>query len=103
MNGFIETTDWGLVGSTLSQGLNTAIGFVNTFALNFHWKSLGQAISDGINGAVAAFDAATAGQTISNVVKGILDTFITAVENTDWQQVGKKVQELLVNIDWNVS
>ncbi len=38
---------------------------------------------------------------ISNVVKGILDTFITAVENTDWQQVGKKVQELLVNIDWN--
>ena len=101
LNGFIETTDWGLVGSTISQGLNTAFGFVNTFALNFHWKSLGQAISDGINGAVAAFDAATAGQTISNVVKGILDTFITAVENTDWQQVGKKVQELLVNIDWN--
>ena len=62
---------------------------------------MGQAISDGINGAVAAFDAATAGQTVSNVVKGILDAFITAVENTDWQQVGKKVQELLVNIDWN--
>ncbi len=31
LNGFIETTDWGLVGSTLSQGLNTAIGFANTF------------------------------------------------------------------------
>ena len=60
---------------------------------------MGQAISDGINGAVKTFDAATAGQTVSNVVKGILDAFITAVENTDWQQVGKKVQELLVNID----
>lgn len=101
LNGFIEATDWGLVGSTISQGLNTAFGFVNTFATNFHWTSLGQAISDGINGAVKTFDAATAGQTVSNVVKGILDAFITAVENTDWQQVGKKVQELLVNIDWN--
>lgn len=100
LNGFIETTDWGLVGSTLSQGLNTAIGFANTFAQNFHWTSLGKAISDGINGAVKMFDAATAGQTISNVVKGILDSFIIAVENTDWQQVGKKVQEFLVNIDW---
>lgn len=100
LNGFIETTDWGLVGSTLSQGLNTAIGFANTFAQNFHWNSLGKAISDGINGAVKMFDAATAGQTISNVVKGILDSFITAVENTDWQQLGKKVQEFLVNIDW---
>lgn len=100
LNGFIETTDWGLVGSTLSQGLNTAIGFANTFAQNFHWTSLGKAISDGINGAVKTFDAATAGQTISNVVKGILDSFIIAVENTDWQQVGKKVQEFLVNIDW---
>lgn len=100
LNGFIETTDWGLVGSTLSQGLNTAIGFANTFAQNFHWTSLGKAISDGINGAVKTFDAATAGQTISNVVKGILDSFITAVENTDWQQVGKKVQEFLINIDW---
>lgn len=100
LNGFIETTDWGLVGSTLSQGLNTAIGFANTFAQNFHWTSLGKAISDGINGAVKTFDVATAGQTISNVVKGILDSFITAVENTDWQQVGKKVQEFLINIDW---
>lgn len=100
LNGFIETTDWGLVGSTLSQGLNTAIGFANTFAQNFHWTSLGKAISDGINGAVKTFDATTAGQTISNVVKGILDSFIIAVENTDWQQVGKKIQEFLVNIDW---
>lgn len=41
-----------------------------------------------------------AGQTISNTVKGILDTIIVAIENTDWQQVGEKVREVLVNIDW---
>lgn len=100
LNGFIETTDWGLVGSTFSQGLNTAFGFANTFVQNFHWTSLGHAISNGINGAVKTFDAAAAGQTISNTVKGILDMFVTAVENTDWQEVGNKVQEFLVNIDW---
>lgn len=33
-------------------------------------------------------------------VKGILDTIIVAIENTDWQQVGEKVREVLVNIDW---
>lgn len=100
LNGFLETTNWKLVGSTISKGLNTAFGFVNTFAKNFHWKSLGRAISDGINGAVKSFDAALAGQAISNTVKGILDTIIVAIENTDWQQVGEKVREVLVNIDW---
>ena len=100
LNGFLETTNWKLVGSTIAKGLNTAFGFVNTFAKNFHWKSLGRAISDGINGAVKSFDAALAGQAISNTVKGILDTIIVAIENTDWQQVGEKVREVLVNIDW---
>ena len=100
LNGFLETTNWKLVGSTIAKGLNTAFGFVNTFAKNFHWKSLGRAISDGINGAVKSFDASLAGQTISNTVKGILDTIIVAIENTDWQQVGEKVREVLVNIDW---
>ena len=97
LNGFLETTNWKLVGSTIAKGLNTAFGFVNTFAKNFHWKSLGRAISDGINGAVKSFDASLAGQTISNTVKGILDTIIVAIENTDWQQVGEKVREVLVN------
>lgn len=40
LNGFIEAADWKLVGNTFSKGLNTAFGFVDTFAKNFHWTVL---------------------------------------------------------------
>lgn len=101
LNGFLEKTDWGLVGSTLLRGINTIFSATNTFAKNFHWKSLGNAISNGINGAVRTFNAAQAAQAASNTLKGILDTFITAVENTNWGQIGEKIKEFIVNIDWN--
>lgn len=100
LNGFIEETDWNLVGSTIAQGLNTAIGMAYTFVTTFNWKQFGQAIADGINGFADTFDAAQLAQMISEYVKGILDVFIEAVENTDWKQVGEKIREFLVNIDY---
>lgn len=100
LNGFIEATDWNLVGETFAHGLNTAIDAAYTFITNFDWKQFGEAIADGINGFVDTFDASKLAQTISEYVKGILDVFIQAVENTDWKQVGEKIKEFIVNIDY---
>ncbi len=101
LNGFIEATDWKLVGSTFAEGLNTGIEFGYTFVNTFEWKKFGQAISDSINGVIGTLDFTKAGKTFSDSVKGILDTMITAVENTDWRLLGEKIKDCLVNIDWS--
>jgi predicted nucleic acid-binding Zn-ribbon protein len=101
LNGFIEITDWGLVGATLAEGLNTAILFLGTFIENFHWKSLGDAIANGINGFVSTIDWGYAGRMLSNGVKGLLDTILAAVTQTDWRKIGASIGTFLNSIDWS--
>ena len=88
LNGFIETTDWGLVGRTLTEGVNTAFEMVNTFATNFHWDSLGKAAGDGINGALGNLDWELIRGTVRNVVSGITETLNTFLHTVDWNLVG---------------
>lgn len=102
LNGFFETPGlFTAIGNTLAEALNTAFGALNTFAENFHWSSFGKAISDSINAFFQTFDFKGAATTVSNVAKGILDAIIAAIENTNWKKIGERVQEFLVNIDWN--
>lgn len=93
LNGFIEATDWKLVGNTFSKGLNTAFGFVDTFAKNFHWNSLGKAIGDGINGALEGLDWNLIKGTVHDTVFGLVSTLNTAIATTNWSVVGKTVGE----------
>lgn len=93
LNGFIEAADWKLVGNTFSKGLNTAFGFVDTFAKNFHWNSLGKAIRDGINGALEGLDWNLIKGTVHDTVFGLVSTLNTAIATTNWIVVGKTVGE----------
>lgn len=93
LNGFIEAADWKLVGNTFSKGLNTAFGFVDTFAKNFHWNSLGKAIGDGINGALEGLDWNLIKGTVHDTVFGLVSTLNTAIATTNWSVVGKTVGE----------
>ena len=102
LNGFFETPGlFTVVGSTIAEGLNTAIGTVKTFADRFHWESVGQAISDTLNSFASTFDWMKAARTFGSVAKGILDTIITAIQETDWAQLGQKVGEFIRTIDWS--
>jgi hypothetical protein len=100
LNGFIDATDWKLVGSTLGNGINTVLDFAYTFVTTFNWKKFGRAISDFINGAVRTIEWSRIGTTISDSVKGILDLFISAIRGTDWKKIGDSLGTLLANIDW---
>lgn len=99
-NGAISGTDWSLVGNTIAQAFNTAFEFGYNFVTTFDWKKFGDSIADGINGFIKNLDTAKAAQGISEFIKGILDTCIRAINNTDWRMIGEKIREFLVNIDW---
>ncbi len=100
LNGFIGTTDWNLVGKTFAEGINTVIEFGYEFVTNFSWKGFGKAIGNAIEGLFVNIDWAKAGKTFGNGIKGIFDTISTALAETDWKSVGKKIGEFLANVDW---
>lgn len=100
LNGFLEATDWHLVGATVGEGINTAIEFGFTFVHTFHWDSLGKAIGDYTNGIFTTVDWGKAGQTISDGIHGIITTFETAIDNTDWRQIGVSIMTFIGSIDW---
>lgn len=100
LNGFIATTDWNQVGNTFAQALNTVIDFGYSFVTTFDWKQFGTAISDSINGLFKNIDWATAGQTLSEGIKGVFTSIYTALEEIDWQQIARDVEEFVKNIDW---
>ena len=100
LNGFIDETDWALVGGTFANGINTLVNTGYTFVTTFSWKKFGTAIADAVNGFIKDLDLSKAGQTFSNGIKGILNTINTALAETDWTAVGTKIGNFLKNIDW---
>ena len=100
LNGGIASADWYLVGNTLAQALNTAIGFGYTFVNTFDWSNFGIALSSGVNGLVQNVEWETAASTFSTGIKGILDSISTFIENTEWQNLGKKIASFFATIDW---
>lgn len=100
LNGGIASADWYLVGNTLAQALNTAIGFGYTFVNTFDWSNFGIALSSGVNGLVQNVEWETAASTFSSGIKGILDSISTFIENTEWQNLGKKIASFFAAIDW---
>lgn len=100
LNGFIETVDWQLVGKTFAEGINTIIEFGYSFVTNFHWGSFGQAIGNAVTGFVTNLDLKKAAQTLSELLKGMLDTAINALETIDFRAIGEKIVEFVTNIDY---
>lgn len=100
LNGFIAAADWALVGGTLAEAVNTVIEFAYSFVTNFNWRKFGVAIGTAVNGFFAKLDLAKAGKTLSEGVKGVLDAAIRTMETIDWGQIGRKIANLICNIDW---
>lgn len=100
LNGFIDGTDWSLVGSTFANGINTLINAGYTFVTTFNWKKFGTAIATAINGFVKDLDLSKAGKSLSEGIKGLLGTINTVLTETDWKAIGKKIGDFLKNIDW---
>lgn len=102
LNGFFETPGlFTSIGKTAAEGVNTALGALNTFAYTFHWDSLGKAISDSVNGFFKTFDWKLAADTFSNWAKGVFTAMYTALENIDWREIGRGLKEFLKSVDWN--
>lgn len=100
LNGLISPELFGAVGRTIAGALNAAIYSALTFGQTFDWKNLGLSIASGINNFFQTFDFSSLAETINVWAKGLLDTAITAIDNTDWGLIGKRIGDFLAEIDF---
>lgn len=99
LNGLITPDLFGAVGRTIAGALNTAIYFALSFAENFDWVNLGNSLAHGLNEFFKMMDWKALGQAINAIAKGLLDMFITALDNVDWYYIGKCIGDFLGSID----
>ena len=109
-NGTITTFNWSLLGQTIGKLITASVNTWWKFLGEFDFSELGTGISTALNNLfrnVLTIDetgltsAQKLGQTITNVINGILTTLTTAIETTDWSSIGQAIGEILQSIDWS--
>lgn len=90
LNGFLETPGlFTSIGVTIAQAINSAFEFVDSFVENFHWDSLGRAISDLVIGALDTLDWVLIRNTVKGVAQGVVDAMNTALQTEElWKKIG---------------
>lgn len=101
INGFVEVPGLGTtIGKTIAKAINTGLSGLNAFSKNLKWEKVGKFFSDEINGFFRAFDFELAADAINNTANGILDAFISCVENVDWKEIRNKIKTFIQNLDF---
>ena len=127
LNGFIARLDWRLVGSTMAQGLNTALIFADTLVQGMDWEALGRLmiakwkiLFETLHGFIQTFDFGALGDAfaratmaaINNIdwpqaaadlvsgAAGLIEALAHWIDGLDWQQIGSTIAECITNIDY---
>lgn len=87
LNGLISPRLGYDLGKTIAEALNTAIGFLATFAEQFDWANFGQSLAEIINGFLKNFDFKRLAEGISAWVDGLADALWNFIKTIDWGQL----------------
>lgn len=126
-NDLVNQIDWGMMGSALGAGVNTALGFLVSLVYSFDWFNLGASIATFINntvsqinwynvgrllwskfkiaietftGFLANLDMVELAQAASNLVIGFFDSVSETIQGIDWAALAEQIVTFLVNVDW---
>ena len=110
INGFFSTAGLGQsVGNTIANALGTGIDFAYKLLSTLDFEQAGQTAADVVNQfltKMAEVDEtgldswAKLAESYSRLVRGMLGLITTAIEETDWEEVGRAIGEYISNIDW---
>lgn len=108
-----------LISNMDTDGIGWELGkLANSLATAFYvlvskretWKLLGEKIAGGINGffkGMNEIDPETGltgfqklGKSISNTITGVLTSVSTAINKTEWEEIGKNIVDFFANINW---
>lgn len=99
LNGLFEL-DWRTIGTTIGNGINTAIDFAYGFINEFEWGRLGAGIGDSITKFFETFDYNKLADSITKLAVGIFDLARSALVHFDVEAFGNNIISFLERIDW---
>lgn len=101
LNGLISPELFSTLGATVSNSINTALNFLNSFGIKFDWGNFGASIGAGIDSFFKKTDVTLAADTINNIGSGILTSIKKGIQGVEWYEVGSKVADLIKGIKWD--
>lgn len=101
LNGAADTVDWPGIGHLYAQKWNAVFAVIGEAARTFKWIGFGQDLAGGLNTAITDFDWAGNGVRVGDLAKGLLNTIVAVLEQTDWRKLGNSVRTFVVSIDWS--
>lgn len=100
-NGAVNTVNWTGIGHFIAQKWNAIFATIGEAARTFDWSNFGKSLSDSVNQFISDFDWSGNGARLGDLVKGVLDTLIQFLENTNWQELGNGIADFIGSIDWS--
>lgn len=101
LNGIVNTVDWEGIGHLFAAKWNAIFETIGNIATTFDWSNFGLQLATSVNTFITDFDWAENGARLGELAKGLLDSIISFLENTDWQALGNGIADFISNIDWS--
>lgn len=98
INGAIEEIDWFLLGTTLGNGLMTAIDFLYTLIKKIKWKKLGKSIASFLNGAIKSINFIEIAKLLGESINGIFEFVLGFAKEFDWIALGESIRNALTEL-----
>lgn len=104
LNGFIHKVDFGLIGTTIGEGLDTITTAIDTYFQGINWGRLGKGFADGMESLLDTVNWERLGRTLSDGFRAALEWFHGFVANFNFSKLGTKIGDMLKaafdNINW---
>jgi len=103
INGFVSTPGlWDAIGSTIGNGLNTAIYTANEFIQTVNWSAIGYSLASGLNSVVQTVDWAALGDYLGGRLQAAIDVLHGFVHEFDWPGLGSALSTCINSISDSV-
>lgn len=100
INGWFNEVNWEDIGDMLGTSIQGVIDFAFNFVDRFDEKKAAESFSTAFNKAVHKIDTKKLGKTVSDAFCKVWNFIATALEEIDWEEVGKKIGDFISGINW---
>ena len=83
------------IGTTIGNGINTALTFAYSFLETFDWLQFGEGLAGLINTALVTLDTKKLGETLGAGLRAVIQTAFGFVTNLDFNELGKKIGDII--------
>ena len=100
LNEMVFEVNWENLGNMLGNYFMISWDIFYGFVTNLDYYAIGRAVSNGLNGIINSIDLATIAKGLSDFAVGMLTSLNIAIDNLDWEQLGKKIVDAIAAVDW---